>query len=428
MLATSNIAEGSAIEVGLGVVVKNGNIYFSKKGMIWPGTAAVVVAVVCFIKGLWRGECDADGCECARIGPRLEPASESAWVPKQLEKAPFSFEGVNNSKGLAFVIKTDSPWFDQLKIEPDSLLRPYITGDDITSSALNQITRWALDIGDRTLEEIAIRWPVAYRFIIEEVQPTRTVRALNSYKGLFDRWWQFWNPRTDLMRRIRQREKFIGYSKNTKYPVGMLAPSDWIYTNKVLLIGLERDDLYAISLSTGFRTWLEKFSGGNLGETLSLSISESVAKYPVPENKVSQAGINAAARFNDFAVQCCAEHDIGLTDVLNWMNAPSNSDPIIKELRNLLGLIDDEVVATYGWSDVEVNYDFRGFSGGSINDQWRWALSNQTTIELMRRLVEINRTNYHVISLAEAEPSANRTRGSKVASASLPNDLFTGNN
>jgi hypothetical protein len=205
LLATSNIAEGSAIEVGLGVVVQNGTIYFAKKGMPWPGTAAVVVAIVGFIKGEWQAECDADGRKCARIGPRLEPEASDVWVPETLPDAPFTFAGVDNSKGLAFVITPDSPWFERLQNEPDSLLRPYITGDDITSSALNRIGRWALDIGDRSLDEIARRWPIAHRFIVEEVQPTRTVAALKSYKGLIDRWWQFWNHRADLMRRIRQK-------------------------------------------------------------------------------------------------------------------------------------------------------------------------------------------------------------------------------
>ena len=151
--------------------------------------------------------------------------------------------------------------------------------------------------------------------------------------------------RADLMRRIRQRGNFIGYSKNTKYPVGMLAPSDWIYTNKVLLIGMERDDLYAISLSTGFRAWLERFSGGNLGETLSLSISESVAKYPVPSSEVSRAGIDAAKRFNDLAVAFGAAHECGLTDVMNAIHTPGEEDATIVELRQLLVVIDNEVTA-----------------------------------------------------------------------------------
>mgnify|MGYP000911726426 FL=1 len=109
MLATSNIAEGSAIEVGLGVIVRNGSIYYARKGMPWPGSAAVVVAIVGFFKGAWQADCDADERSCPRIGPRLEPEAADVWLPQALPDAPFTFEGVNNSKGLAFVITTDSP-------------------------------------------------------------------------------------------------------------------------------------------------------------------------------------------------------------------------------------------------------------------------------------------------------------------------------
>jgi hypothetical protein len=427
LLATSNIAEGSAIEVGLGVVVQNGVIHFAKKGMPWPGTAAVVVAIVGFIKGEWLAECDADGRKCARIGPRLEPEASDVWAPQTLPDALFAFEGVNNSKGLAFVVTPDSPWFERLRNEPDSLLRPYITGDDITSSALNRINRWALDIGDRGLDEIARRWPIAHRFILEEVQPTRTVAALKSYKGLIDRWWQFWNHRVDLMRRIRQRETFIGYSKNTKYPVGMLAPSDWLYTNKVLLIGMERDDLYAISLSTGFRAWLERFSGGNLGETLSLSISESVAKYPVPSGEVPQAAINAAKRFNDLAVAFSAENECGLTDVMNAIHSPSVEDTTIVELRQLLADIDTEVVSAYGWDDLEINYDFRELGGGSGNDLWRWSLSQEANADLIERLTLLNRERFEAAASSSGASTATKSkrgRRPKAAPSVILDGLF----
>ncbi|WP_200881821.1 Eco57I restriction-modification methylase domain-containing protein [Nitrincola sp. A-D6] len=236
LLATSNIAEGSAITVGLGVVAQQGEIYFARKAMPWPGTAAVDIAIVCFRKGDWNGVRNADGADCPRIGSRLEPEFGDVWEPKKLPNGMFSFAGVDNSKGLAFVITSESPWFERLRSETNSLLRPYITGDDITSSALNRIERWALDIADRNLDEVRSTWPEAYLFLMEEGLPTRTIAALKSYKGLVDRWWQFWNHRAELMRRLRRQETFVAFSKVTKYPICMPAPSDWIYTNQVLLI------------------------------------------------------------------------------------------------------------------------------------------------------------------------------------------------
>ncbi len=432
LLAASNIAEGSAIEIGLGIIVQSGSIYYARKGMPWPGSAAVVVAIVGFFKGEWRADCDVDGKSCPRIGPRLEPEAADVWVPQVLPDAPFAFAGVDNSKGLAFVITSESPWFTRLKGERDSLLSPYISGDDITSTALTRIERWALDIGDLNLNAIAQKWPLAHQFLHEEVKPTRTPEALKSYKGLIDVWWQFPRNRADLMRRLRRNEKFIGYSKNTKYPVGMLAPSNWIYTNKVLLIGIERDDLYSISLSTGFRAWLGKFSGGNLGETLSLSISESIAKYPVPGQSVATSGVEAAMQFNGLAVEFSTAHGCGLTEMMNAIHSPDNVDATVAELRRLLSIIDVEVVAAYGWDDIDVTYDFREFGGGSANDNWRWALSGDATSTLLGRLVSLNRERIEVAAVsgngAPMTTKPKRGRRPKAASSSSLNDLFAGDN
>ncbi|WP_068829856.1 Eco57I restriction-modification methylase domain-containing protein [Pseudomonas sp. BMS12] len=409
LLATSNIAEGSAVRVGLGVIVGSGDIFFARKGMPWPGTAAVVVAVVSFFKGVWQGLCDAEGRSCERIGARLEPEADDVWIPRELPLPIFSFEGVNNSKGLAFVITRASPWFSQLKEEPNSLLKPYVTGDDITSSALRRTERWALDIADRSLEEIEQSWPIAHRFLTEVVQPTRTPEALKSYKGLYGRWWQFWNHRADLMRRLRQRKRFIAFAKVTKYPFCMLAPADWIFTNKVLLVEAERDDLFSICLSSFFRSWLHAFSVRSLGadtNTLTLSIRESVSTFSLPIAEVSKAGGDAATRFQSAVAIWSAEHECGLTDVLNAVNTPSCADPTIIELRQLMAAIDAEVAVAYGWTDLDLAYDFRAFGGGSANDPWRWALSGSAIAELLNRLTALNRRQFEAHSAADDSSSS----------------------
>ncbi|MEQ8839156.1 MAG: hypothetical protein RID07_20290, partial [Lacipirellulaceae bacterium] len=416
LLATSNIAEGSAVGVGLGEVVKQGNIYLAKKSMPWPGTAAVVVAIVGFMKGEWLADCDADGRKCARIGPRLEPEELDAWKPQVLAESPFAFAGMDNSKGLAFVIKPDSPWFERLRDEKNSLLRPYITGDDITSYSLQKFDRWALDIADRTLEEMEKNWPLAFRFLVEEVQPTRTPAALKSYKGLYERWWQFWNHRADLMRRLRKEERFIAFAKVTKYPFCMLAPSDWNYTNKVLLIAAKRDDLFAICLSTFFRNWLYAFSVSSLGadtNTLTLSIRESVSKFPLPGKKVSGAGKSVATFFQDKVLEWSKNNNCGLTATLNAVNTPDNKDKVIVDLRDAMVSLDKEVAAAYGWSDLDLSYEFFEFSGGSSNDAWRWENSQDTKYKIMERLRSLNKIIYENENANENEHGA---AGSIIAS------------
>ncbi len=394
LLATSNISEGSAIAVGLSEIVKNGDIYFSRKGMAWPGKAAVIVAVVCFYKSKWSGCRDSDGQNCDRIGSRLEPESANIWNPVKLGNAPFAFEGVNNSKGLAFLVSPSDEWFETLKMEPNSLLRPYITGDDITSSALNTVKRWALDIEGRDISEITSKWPKASHFLHEVVKPTRTPEALKSYKGLIDRWWQFPRHRSDLMSRLRLNKQFVAYSKNTKFPFGILAPSEWIYTNKVLLIGKERDDLFAITLSTGFRGWLEAFCGGNLGVTLTLSISESVDKFPLPIHSVSPKGIKASVNFDEQVKTYSKLNSCGLTETINSINSPKCTDPEIINLRTLLETIDREVAIAYEWDGLEIEYNFQELPDSNELDKWRWSVTDGTADRVKNLLLDLNRKRY----------------------------------
>ncbi len=410
LLATSNIAEGSSITVGLGEIVKRGEIYYSRKGLKWPGKASVVVAIVIFHKGEWHGRKNADGRECDRIGPRLQCETGVIWKPQALENAMFSFEGVNNSQGLAFVVTPDSPWFQPLRSEPDSLLKPYITGDDITSYALNRPGRWALDIMDRSLEEIARRWPLAHRFLVEVVEPTRSPETLKSYGDLHKRWWQFSRHRTDLLHRLRGRDHFLGYSKHTKFPIGMLCDSDWIYINSVLLIALERSDQYSICLSSFFTVWLETYSSRHLSNVFRLSISESVDTFPNPAISVSNTGIKAALRLNKLAVTWSADHDCGLTKVMNAIHSPESVDERIRELRVLLETIDAEVASAYGWTGMDMSHNVRKEVDGEGLTIVRYGLDAATRGQVLAKLSALNRAHYEASVTSRTDCDVRNTK------------------
>ncbi|HFQ2048472.1 TPA: hypothetical protein ACHP02_000887 [Pseudomonas aeruginosa] len=424
LLANTNIAQGESIKVGLDVIANNGSIYSSRKGVQWPGTAAVIVALVFFFKGPWKAQCNADGIRCARIGPRLEPEEINGWTPQKLQDTLFAFEGANNSKGLAFVITTENPWFEQLKNEPGSLLRPYITGDDITSSALNCIARWALDIGDLSLTEIAHRWPIAHRFLIEVVKPTRSTESLKSYEGLIDRWWQFWRHRSPMMRRLREKQIFIAYAKTTKFPIPIKSSSEWIYTNNVVLLENSRPDSLCICLSTAFRAWLAKFSGASYGEIVKVSISGAIETFPLPSEAASLVGISAADEFNEIVIEISKERSCGVTEVINAVNSPHENSDAVAKLRHLLAVIDAEVAAAYGWNDVDASYDFRAFDGGSASDCWRWALPSDTTSELLNRLLALNHERFETMANEQASHTPAHRHRSIPATAPQPSFDF----
>jgi hypothetical protein len=180
----------------------------------------------------------------------------------------------------------------------------------------------------------------------------------------------------------------------------MLAPTNWIYTNKVLLVALEREDLLAICLSSFFRAWLEKFTGARLEGRLNLSITESVAKFPLPKNSVGAIGIDAADKLNDEISAWSNDNECGLTNAWNAIHAPDRLDTPITGLRKKLSIIDDQVARAYGYTDLDLKCDFRENPNLPERDRWRFAVSEATRRELLKRLLQLNRTRYEAQELS----------------------------
>jgi hypothetical protein len=360
LLGANNMTEGGSVNVGTGCLYAEGEFFWTWRDMSWPGRASVVTAVICFCKGSYLGPRTANGAPCDKIGPKLLPQEGlEAWKPRKLKNTLYAFNGVNNSKGLKFVITEESEWFSRLRHEKDSLLRPYITGNDITTHALHKIERWALDIADRDLSEIRSSYPEAYEFLIKHVEPSRSPSALKSYKGLAARWWQFWNHRASQMKRIRRLDKFIAFSRVTKHPVCMLADTDWIYTDGVILIEQTREDALAICQSAFFSEWIVANRGAQfgVGATLRISLGDGIETFPLPDAPVSLTGVRDSHRLNDITVQWCKENGGGLTDFYNNIGDQDCEDRRVIEARRLIDQIDNAVLAAYNF-EMEVQ---RGF-------------------------------------------------------------------
>jgi hypothetical protein len=282
--------------------------------------------------------------------------------------------------------------------------------------------RWALDIADMPLEAVEKNWPVAHAFLVEVVEPTRTPDALKSYKGLIDRWWQFWNHRADQMRRLRKRTECIAFCKVAKYPICMRAPTDWIYTNKVILVEDARPDLLAICLSSPFRDWVSRFSLQSLGgdnNTLSLSISEAFGTFPQPTTTTSKSGTDAAIKFQEVLTSWSRTSRKGMTDAMNAVNSPAATEDDIKELRQLLEKIDGAVTAAYGWTDLDLSHAFRDEVDAEGAPVTRHGISATARDQLLAALLKLNRLRYEK---EQASAPATKPRQTSNRAKTAPTD------
>jgi len=396
LLAPNNICEGTSVNKGLGKLLNWGVIYWSRRDMRWPGKASVVTSAVCFCKGEYNGSKDANGQRCEYIGPQLYPEELDSGSPRILKDKMYSFKGVDNSKGLAFVLTDDSTWFNPLKNEQNSLFRPYITGNDINSNALLKAERWALDIDDRSLSDIQAQYPIAHKFLMEVVKSTRTKNELKGYKGLDQRWWQFWNTRTAQLKHLRKKDQCVVFSRVTKHPICMLADPRWIYIEGVVLVACDRVDTHTVCLSSLFTEWLVARQGAKfgVGATLRLSIRDGVGTFPLPSQLVSRAGLEAATKFNLLAIEYCGEKQCGLTDFMNGICNSSHNDSCISEARMLMLTIDRQVALAYGWNDIVLERCFTETSYLSGKDKQGFVIPEDQRKIILSKLLKLNHERY----------------------------------
>lgn len=416
LVAANNMVEGSATSIGTEKLLESGEFIWTFRDLRWLGHASVIAAIICFFKGLFSGTRYANGKRCLRIGPKLVSDSEyNKWNPQRLKNCFYAFKGCDNSRGLAFVLNEDSNWFNVLKEEPFSLLRPYITGDDITSSALHQIGRWALDIGDKDIDYINSNYPLAFRFLNEIVKPNRSVSELKSYKGLSERWWQFWNHRAGQMCEIRKYPNFVAFSRVTKHPICMLANSDWIYTEGVILIQNSRPDVLAICQSSAFTEWMVRQQGAKfgVGATLRLSIRDGIETFPPPLKFVSNEGVEKSIFFNNIASEWTKANGVGLTQFYNALSDEKCISPIILDARKLLIQIDHAVCVAYGWDDINLE---RGFHCAPyLSESTAFVIPDSQRFELLERLLTLNRKYYEQENISKVEESpATKVKTSRV--------------
>jgi hypothetical protein len=196
------------------------------------------------------------------------------------------------------------------------------------------------------------------------------------------------------MRRLRKSAQCIGFSKITKHPICMLVDSSWIYTNKVVLVGYDRIDTFAICLSSFFTEWIVARQGAKfgVGATLSLSIREALETFPLPKPVVGNDGISAAHEFGELASSWCLMVSKGLTDFANALGDRDNADPYLLKARGLLNRIDQAVAKTY---DIKIPSEERCFFQApyiTAPDSFAYIVSPDARVFILEHLVALNRS------------------------------------
>ncbi len=222
-----------------------------------------------------------------------------------------------------------------------SVVRRYLTGDDLTKSPVQEPTRWIVDFATMSLEE-ASRYEGPMRIVRERVRPTREGAARH-----FGRlWWQFAWPRPDMREVTAGRPRFVVSTLTGKRLVLGWCHPDWTPSNSTGVFAFDDDYSMGILLSRAHDAWAWAQSSTLKGD-LRYMPSSVFMTFPFPDpvtdeqrERVAEASRRLLAR----RTEICTTEQIGLTKLDNTVDEGAWAD-----LRALHRELDEAVAECYGW-------------------------------------------------------------------------------
>jgi hypothetical protein len=191
LVATNTISQGDTRSEGLDILLKNGfEVFNAIKSQPWPGDASLEVSIVHIYNSMWNGEKILDSkVTTSSINSLLEENETEENKPDKLL--------INNNKaymgtiilGEGFVLQSE----ERLKLlrinhHYSEVIVPYMNGDDLASRFDTSPSRWVINFGDMSLNEVTNKFPNLLELVRERVKPQRDKVKRDAYR---ERWWQF---------------------------------------------------------------------------------------------------------------------------------------------------------------------------------------------------------------------------------------------
>ncbi len=446
LLAVNTIAEGDTRRVGLEKLLQHlgAVIYAAFPNEPWPGKAAVMTSRVHIRKDVWKGKLILSGRSVNFISPFLSDQEE--WTPKPLkENANKSFQG-SIVLGMGFIL-TEPEANSMLEADPRNIevIYPYLNGEDLNSDPEQRPSRWVINFWDWP-EEKAMEYKLPYRHVLERVKPERQRKKDNGQfvvrKSRAERWWQFAEKAQGLYHTIGRGHLFSQHpngwnpdegamisvlvcSEVTKHLAFAFVLSRPIFSANIDVFTIDDGVSFAVVQSSIHEIWARKYSS-KLEARLKYSPGNAFETFPFPAHLSEGRTIELERLGNSYShlrAQIMKDKGIGLTKLYNVFHSLASNDKVIIALRDLHRQVDNAVICTYDWDDIDLDHDFHKVPYLPENDQVRFTISEPARLEVLRRLSKLNKERFNAQSQLTTALSATANQA-PVAEASLGHDLF----
>jgi hypothetical protein len=357
-LATNSIAQGDSRTSGLKPLLRDGGrIYEAVRSFVWPGDAAISVALIHLGFGNAAAQdipCRLDGEVVEAINSRLRPKPERPDPVRLAASAAFSFKGTDPGSN-GFVLDQDEHDLLAKTTTNRDVLFPYLAGQDVTTSPTQKHDRYIINFGRMTLQE-AERWAELLEIVRQRVKPTRD-RGKDHGPGKHGKkyWWQHTLRRDPLYKSIAPLDRCLVAPTTSKHLVIAFQPTEQVFSTGVYVFPLDNYSPFAVLQSRIHERWVRLHSS-SMKTDLRYAASDCFDNFPFPEPSPATKipGLESIGQeLNEARSAIMAADNQGLTKTYNALKDPECDDSRILELRQLHEDMDQAVLDAYGWSDIK---------------------------------------------------------------------------
>ncbi|MCL7765056.1 BREX-1 system adenine-specific DNA-methyltransferase PglX [Polaribacter sp. Z014] len=387
LITTETISKGDTRSSSLEIILNNfGEIIFAIKSIKWPGEANVQVGLNVISKSKHH--------DIQKVLNDKNVDFINSFISDQLELKPYKLLFNSNTifkgtdiLGTGFCItqeEKDSILNDKNK----SIIFPYINGSDLNNNVDFEGSRWIINFFDWN-EKKAKQFPKCYSIIEKRVKPERMLNNREIYKR---KWWQYGEKRVGLYSSIKNIDFCFAGAASSKYLNIVRLKSEQVFSNRLFIIAKDGFEFYAIFQSCLKNVWSWEYGAKQGGSTLSYSTKDCFETFPfqyLNNKKIDSFGF----LHHEIRSKFMKQYNIGLTEFYNKIHSKIDSNLFV-EFLSIQESMDKEILATYGWQDINLRHDFYEVDYLPENDRVRYTIHPEARKEVLKRLLLLNHERF----------------------------------
>jgi hypothetical protein len=281
----------------------------------------------------------------------------------------------------------------------DAHIRDYRNGRDLADRPRGVMV---IDLFGLAIDEVRLRFPAVYQWLLERVKPERDQNAHATYR---DSWWIFGEPRRQLRPALAELSRYIATGETSRHRIFQFLDASVAPGNMLIAIALPDAATLGVLSSRSHVQWALS-AGGRLGVGNDSRYNKTRCFEPFPfpnlaDHPTLATLIAATAEELDAhrKRQQAAHATLTLTDMyvldalrlgraLTAKEKLTHTHGLVSVLAELHDRLDALVLQAYGWTDLAPA--LVGQPGGTLPWLEKPAAQAEAEEELLVRLVALN--------------------------------------